>query len=92
MPTTKHDLATDIRTSRDAIRTLRDEIRLKLHLAGMDAKDAWAALEPKLAEVEHAAEDVSETTRRALRDVLARLRALRSRIESESSDRHGMLR
>jgi hypothetical protein len=91
MTTTKHDLANDIRTSRDAIQSLRDEIRLKLHLAGMDAKDAWAALQPKLAEVEHAAEDVSDTTRHALRDVLARLRELRARIDSESSDRHGVL-
>lgn len=25
----------------DDLRALRDEIRLNLHLAGMDAKDAW---------------------------------------------------
>ena len=29
-----------------------DEIKLQLHLAGMDAKDAWNELEPKLAEFE----------------------------------------
>jgi hypothetical protein len=30
------------------VRRLRDEVRLKLHLAGMDARDRWHALEPVL--------------------------------------------
>lgn len=29
------------------LRALRDEIRVKLHLASMDARSAWKELEPK---------------------------------------------
>ena len=30
------------------IRRMADEVRLKLHLAGMEVKDRWAAFEPKV--------------------------------------------
>lgn len=31
---------------------MRDEVRVKIHLAGMEAKSTWAQLEPRLKEVE----------------------------------------
>ncbi|MFO0564578.1 MAG: hypothetical protein U0263_02890 [Polyangiaceae bacterium] len=34
---------------------LRDEIRLKLHLAGLEAKSAWKSLEPRLDALEQEA-------------------------------------
>ncbi len=34
------------------LRKLAEEIRLQLHLAGMEAKDAWKQLEPRLHEYE----------------------------------------
>ena len=38
-------IAQDIATSLSA---WRDELRVKIHLAGMDARDAWKAVEPHL--------------------------------------------
>ncbi len=38
------------------IRRMADEIRVKIHLAAMDAKDVWYKLEPKLHAFEHKAE------------------------------------
>lgn len=38
------------------IRRMADEIRVKIHLAAMEAKDAWYKLEPKLHEFEQKAE------------------------------------
>lgn len=32
---------------------LRDEIKVRLHLAGLEAKDKWQALETQLASLEH---------------------------------------
>lgn len=32
------------------LETLRDEIRVKMHLAGAEGKDAWNKLEPQLTE------------------------------------------
>lgn len=39
----------------DNLRRMADEIRVRIHLAGMEAKDAWGKLEPKLHEYEHKA-------------------------------------
>ncbi len=36
----------------DDVRRLADEVRLKLHLAGMEAKDRWGKLEPQILELE----------------------------------------
>ncbi len=36
----------------DDIRRLADEVRLKLHLAGMEAKAKWEELEPKMMDLE----------------------------------------
>ena len=61
--------------------TLRDEVRVKLHLAGMDLKDQWNKLEPRVADVEKkAAAEVSEVSRAALTDVIKKLIKLRAAI------------
>jgi hypothetical protein len=43
---------TDMSTSQDTkgqeILRMADEIRVRLHLAGMEVKDAWAKIEPKV--------------------------------------------
>lgn len=46
---------------------LADEIRLRIHLAGMDIKDAWRRLEPRVTALEHRLErpfdrDIDDTT------------------------------
>lgn len=46
-------LRAEVHKLMDDLRTLRDEIRLQLHLAGMEAARAWhEELEPKLGQVE----------------------------------------
>jgi hypothetical protein len=68
------ELKADLQKSLDALATLRDEIRVRLHLAGMDAKDAWNRLEPRLLEAEKLAEDVSDTSRTAMEEVVKKVR------------------
>ena len=36
----------------DEVRRIGDEIQLKMHLAGMEARDRWTALQPRLADLE----------------------------------------
>jgi hypothetical protein len=38
----------------DDIRRIADELEVKIHLAGMEARDRWRALEPRLTEIESA--------------------------------------
>ena len=54
---------------------MADEIRLKVHLGSMDAKDEWAEIEPKLADFEKEAERVVERTGDELKDLGADLKA-----------------
>jgi hypothetical protein len=46
-------------------RTLRDQIRVEIHLAGLDAQDRWKQLEPQLDDVERFGSDASEAARAA---------------------------
>ncbi|KYF59771.1 hypothetical protein WMF18_30865 [Sorangium sp. So ce315] len=76
------DLKSDLTKSLESLQTLRDEIRVRLHLAGMEAKDAWGKLEPTLLDAEKLAEDVSETSRNALRDILEKVKEFRASLPS----------
>jgi hypothetical protein len=78
MSHTAHELKQEIRKSLTLLRTLRDEVRVKLHLAGMDAKDEWRKLEPTLEQAERTASEFTEATRTALAEAIKRLAKLRS--------------
>jgi hypothetical protein len=57
----------------DDVRRLSDEVRLKMHLAGMELKEKWKQLEPQLAEAQR---KVSEGTDKAEDAVTAQLDTL----------------
>ena len=77
MSQTTTDLKNELDRSLTLLRTLRDEIRVKLHLAGLDARDRWKQLEPRLAEAEHIATQVTEASRAALADAVTRIKQFR---------------
>jgi len=74
----KAELKKDIEQGLGHMRTLRDEVRVRLHLAGMDAKDEWNKLEPALLKVEDAASELTESTRTAVKEAVARLTKLKN--------------
>lgn len=78
MSQTAAELKNEIQKGMDLMRTLRDEIRVKLHLANMDAKDEWQKMEPQLAEIERTANDFSQATRTAVTNAVKQLSNLRS--------------
>ena len=71
------DLRQQLIDSRNQLLALRDEIRLHLHLGGMELKERWAALEPRLSEAERYIDQVSEASRAAMRDLVKRFKELR---------------
>jgi hypothetical protein len=75
------DMKQELEKGVAVLRTLRDEIKVKLHLAGMDAKDQWAKLEPELFKVERAAENANDTSKKLLDEALARLKALKDSLK-----------
>jgi ElaB/YqjD/DUF883 family membrane-anchored ribosome-binding protein len=54
---------------------LADEIRVRLHLAGMEAKDSWNKLEPRLADARTHAREAKEASKSAIQETIAAFRA-----------------
>ncbi|MEW5853844.1 MAG: hypothetical protein AB2A00_34025 [Myxococcota bacterium] len=65
------------------MRRIRDEIRVDLHLASMDLKDRWTELEPRLAQAEKLAEEISDTSRKAVEEVVAKAKELRNAMKGQ---------
>jgi hypothetical protein len=80
MATTNERLRDDL----DKLRTLRDEIRVRVHLAGMDVKDAWQTLN---AEAERASRAASEASHAAVAEVLQKLREFSDSLRTEPPKR-----
>jgi hypothetical protein len=59
------------------LQTLRDEIRLRIHLGGMELKGLWSELEGKIFDAEKKIEGAAE-------DVLAKLQGLVPEVEAFS--------
>jgi hypothetical protein len=65
------------------LRTIRDEIRVHLHLAGKDAQDAWNRLEPSLGELEQKMGQVSDATKAKAQELLKRFSELREKVKKQ---------
>jgi hypothetical protein len=59
-------------------RRIADEIRVRIHLGGMDARDAWAKLEPRVRELE---QKLEHTAGRAATEVEKLAAGLRRELE-----------
>lgn len=73
-----NELKKDVQKSLTHLQMLRDEVRVKLHLAGKDLKDQWSKIEPHLEEAEKAAKSLSETSRTALANALKKVEKFRA--------------
>lgn len=67
----------DLKAFQSDVRALRDEVRLKIHLAGMDLKQEWEKFEPQLDRVINSAAQVSNE---AVAEVKRRLNEFRKRL------------
>lgn len=74
---TEH-LKEELKRGLNVLRMLRDEVRVRLHLGGLDAKGEWNRLEPHLFDVEQRAHTATEASRRMIADAIERLKRLRS--------------
>ena len=72
------DLKSELRKSLERLQTLRDEVRVRLHLGTLEVKDQWRKLEPILGDVEKRAEELTEASRDAIHDAVKSLETLRS--------------
>jgi predicted nucleic acid-binding Zn-ribbon protein len=78
MSDTTNDLKNELKKGLSQMQTLRDEVRVRLHLANMELKDQWNKLEPHLADVEKKAADVSEASKQMISDAVKKLENFRA--------------
>ena len=66
------------------LETLRDEIRVRIHLAGMDARTTWDELEPKIgalqAQAKEATDHAAHTMRDRANELVTALKNLRTKV------------
>jgi len=71
-------LKEDLNALKQDVLALRDELKLKIHLARMDLKTEWEKLEP---EAERAWNDVSDQGLKSARELKQRFVALRDELK-----------
>jgi hypothetical protein len=83
MGETSRELKTELERGVARLQTLRDEIRVRMHLAGMDAKTEWNRLEPRLESVvERAAHEVTDASRRLVEETTEAVKRFRDSLKS----------
>ena len=78
MSDTANDLKIELKKGLSQLQTLRDDVRVKLHLANMDLKDQWYKLEPHLADVEKKAAEATEASRSLIDEAVKKLEKFRA--------------
>ncbi len=74
MSQTTDELKKELKKSLGLLGTLRDEVRTKIRVAGIDVKSEWKKLEPHLVEVERAAGEATEASRKAVTEAVKKLK------------------
>ncbi|HVJ89259.1 MAG TPA: hypothetical protein VM580_05605 [Labilithrix sp.] len=80
-----HQLKEEVDKNLAKLATLRDEVKVQLHLASLDAKKEWdEKLSPKMLEVEEGAKQVTESTRSAAMELVAKMEEFLARIRDKA--------
>jgi hypothetical protein len=75
------NLKAELAKGLERIEGLVDEIKVRAHLAGMEAKDEWTRLEPKARQqVEAMKGDLSKASRSAVDEMVSALEKLREKL------------
>lgn len=73
-----NDLRSTLNGTVDEIQWLADEIRVKVHLGTMDAKDTWRKLEPQIEHARQHAREATDASSKALQDILEAFKKFRA--------------
>jgi hypothetical protein len=71
------ELKKEFRKTADMLKTLRDEVRVKLHLAGQEAKDRWQKIEPQ---IEKVGDDIAKTSKSAVDELVTRVKEFKKEL------------
>ena len=61
----------------DELERIAEEVRVRIHLAGMDIKDEWNKLEPRVFEARQKIDAATEPPRRLIEELVQRAKKIR---------------
>lgn len=70
------DIKSEIEKTRDALQQQRDEIRIQIHLAKLEAREEWESTENQFHALETKIKDISADASDASKDVIASAKKL----------------
>jgi archaellum component FlaC len=76
----KREIVKQLEAIMAELETVRDEIRVRIHLGGMDLKDKWRELESRIEELQRDNPEASQKVRDAANDLRDAFRALRQKL------------
>lgn len=85
MATKSDKLAKEIEQIRGDVQRLRDEIKVRLHLGAMDARDAFVNIEHDL---DHVGREISQATRHSLENARNELKRLSAAFKTPEQGKH----
>lgn len=74
---------TETKSTWDEVRRIADEVELKLHLAGMEARDRWNTLQPRLTALEARLAKTTQHTGEVITQELTAVGAALRRLRDE---------
>ena len=80
MGRTRNELKEEVQRAKGLLRQLRDDVRQKLVVAGMEAKEEWSRLEIEIGRVELAAQEATDASKKALHEMADEVRAFAKRL------------
>ena len=82
----KADVKTEVNKGIERLGTLRDEVKLHLHLASLDAKQEWdEKLEPRINEVHSSARHVSDASHEVVSELVKRVEGFYAKLRGAAS-------
>lgn len=80
------DVKAEVSKQLERLGTLRDEVKLHLHLASLDAKQEWNdKLEPRIHQVQATASEATEASKTAVHDLVAHLEGFVAKLRPGSA-------
>jgi hypothetical protein len=86
-PTTD-ELKKHLHESMLLLKTLRDEIRVELHLAGMEARERWKKLEHRFANAERVARECTHDSKQVVDETVDAFKSFKASFPKDAASKH----
>ncbi len=73
-------ISPDQRSLLEELETIAGDVRVRIHLAGMDIKDEWNKLEPQLLDARTKLGSATDASKKALEELVGRIKKIRAKL------------